>query len=47
MDIEETITTPSVHNDPDFATVKTEDMEEIENPGEFVQICGSQSGSYI
>ena len=36
MDIEETAVTPSIHNDPGFVNVKTEDMEEIENPGEFV-----------
>ena len=36
MDIEETIVTPSVHNDPDFAKVKAETLAEIENPGEFI-----------
>ena len=36
IDIEETVVASSIHNDPDLANVKTEEMEEIENPGELV-----------
>ena len=36
IDIEETSVTSSIDNDPGFANVKTEDVGEIENPGEFI-----------
>ena len=36
IDIEESVVTSSVYNDPNSANVKTEVIGEIANPGEFV-----------
>ena len=34
VDIEETVVTSSIHNDPELANVNTEVNAEIKNPGE-------------
>ena len=35
IDIEETVVTPSIHDDTHFGKVKTENIGKIQNPGEF------------